>query len=208
MNAHAARLVVGAVLALAGVCLLAGPTPARAAGGGPLRSLGCTPMRTDPALEAPLYAQQEGAGGAPDGWWCQLPHATMVPSGFREIRRSVAPLADLYSEYTTEYGPGAARSVDGGSDTGPEILVTDDVNSSVTPPAHLRYPPATEGRKVSLGHGVTATVSRQGGTTTVTWRYPVSGVPKYLRAVAQVTVSGSHESPSIVMEVARHVRPD
>lgn len=179
--------------------------PSGATGSNTLRALKCTAMRTDPALEAPLYAQREGANGSADGWWCQLPHATMVPSGFRQVSRSVAPLADLYSNYTTQYGLDVHAA--DGSGSGHEILVTDDVNSSVASPSHLRYPAPSKGSTVSLGHGVEATVFRQGSTDTVTWRYPVHGVPKYLRAVAQVTVSGTGEPESVVIGVARHVRP-
>jgi hypothetical protein len=192
------------------VALVAATWPAAvaSAASGSLGPIHCTPMRTDPALEAPLYAQQAGANGSPDGWWCQLPHATMVPSGYRQVVRTVAPLADLYSDYTTQYGPTTGARGAGRPNAGHEILVTDYVDSSVMPPTRLHYPPPAKGSKVALGHGVTATMVRQGSTVSVTWRYPVHGVPKYLRAVAQVTVSGTGEPQSVVVGVARHVQPD
>ncbi len=202
--------LAGVALVCAAVSLLAPSTAAGAttsATSSSLRSLHCSPMPTDPALEAPLYAQDEGANGSPDGWWCQLPHATMVPPGFEQVVRSVAPLANLYADYQTEYAPatGATRAT---LNPGPTIQVTDDVNSSVAPPRHLSYPPLPKGTKVSLRHGVTASVHHQGDTTTVTWRFPLHGVPRYLRAVAEVTVRGSGVPGSAVVGVARHVRPD
>ena len=69
---------------------------------GPLHSLRCTPLPSDQPVEAPLYAQQEGANGATDGWWCQMPHATEVPAQFGELKShhrpahlSILPLLDL-----------------------------------------------------------------------------------------------------------------
>ena len=118
-------------------------------------------------------------------------------------------MADLYSDYTTQYGPTSGAGGAGSQGAGHRILVTDDVNSSVMPPTRLRVPTAAEGQhRWRSGHGVTAAIVRQGSTATVTWRYPVHGVPKYLRAVAQVTVSGTGVPESAVVGVARHVRPD
>lgn len=201
-------LLGGAALAVGSAPLmLLAPPSAGASGSTTLQKLACTTMRTDPALEAPLYAQNQGANGSSDGWWCQLPHLTKVPSGFRQIVRTVAPLPSLYSDYETQYGPanGSAAHVLG---TGPGILLTDDVNSAVMVPSHLTYPSLPKGSSVSLGHGVTAVVSHQGSTTRVTWRYPSRGVPKYLHSVVQVTVSGTGVPSSEVLAVARQVRPN
>jgi hypothetical protein len=191
---------------LGSVVVLQLPVAAGATGSGTLGSIRCSTLPTDPALEAPLYAQNEGASGAANGWWCQLPHATMAPAGFTELARRVTPIADLYSDYVTLYGPNAGGS--DGSASGPQIRVTDEVNSSVAPPSHLKYTPVPKGAHVSLGHGVTAVEVRHRQSTTVVWRYPVRGVPKYLRAVAQVSVSGTGVPESAVVGVARHVQPD
>jgi hypothetical protein len=207
MSARIGWRVVGAAMAVASTGIMAVPGSAAANGSGPIQKLPCTTMRTDPALEAPLYAQNEGADGAPDGWWCQLPHLTIVPSGYRQIIRSVAPLPNLYSNYETQYGLGGA-DVTHSLGSGPGILLTDDVNSAVMVPSHLRYPALPKGSSVSLGHGVTAVVSRKGGTTSVTWHYPDHGVPKYLQPVVQVNVSGTGLPAAEVVNVARHVRPD
>lgn len=203
MRRRSAGCIAGAGIVIAAVGLLALPTAAAAGTSGRLQPLRCRPMATDPALEAPLYAQDQGASGRPDGWWCQLPHATMVPSGFEQLSRRVAPLADLYADYETQYGPVGSA----GGQSGPMILVTDDVNSSVAPPPHLSYPPLPRGHEVSLAGGVTATLVRSGQTTTVTWKFPLHGVPKYLRAVAEVTVRASEVPESTVLGVAEHVRP-
>jgi hypothetical protein len=181
---------------------------AEASGVGPLHPLRCTPMSSDPALEAPLYAQEEGAGGGPDGWWCQLPHATEMPAGFVQLQRGVAPLANLYAVYSTNYGNRGSGGASIGSATKPGIVVSADVNSSVAPPAHLQYPPAPRGKKVVVARGVTGTMVVNGGSATLTWRYPTSGVPRYLRAVATVTVSGTGVTEGAVLNVARHVTPD
>jgi hypothetical protein len=208
MKVRIGSLLGGAALAVVSAPLmLLAPSSAGASGSATLQKLPCTTMRTDPALEAPLYAQNEGANGSSDGWWCQLPHLTEVPSGFRQIVRTVAPLPNLYSNYETQYGPptGGAAHVLG---SGPGILLTDDVNGAVMVPSHLTYPSLPKGSSVSLGHGVTAVVSRQGTTTRVTWRYPSRGIPKYLHTVVQVTVSGTGVPASEVVAVARQVRPD
>lgn len=207
MRGRMGSLLAGAVLTTAVAPIVLLPASAGASSSGSLQALTCTTMRTDPALEAPLYAQNEGASGASDGWWCQLPHLTVVPAGFQQIVRTVAPQPDLYSDYETQYGP-PTRAAPHVLGSGPGILVTDDVNSAVTPPSHLRYPSLPQGSSVSLGHGVTAVESREGSTTTVTWHYPVHGVPKYLQSVAEVTVSGSQVPASEVLDVARHVRPN
>ena len=72
--------------------ILLGPPVGATGTLGPLKSVGCAPLADDPAVEAPLYAQQEGASSRSDGWWCQLPHATQVPGGLLPLRRDVAPL--------------------------------------------------------------------------------------------------------------------
>lgn len=206
MKGRTVKWLAGVVLAAAGVTVV--PVTSGAAGSGTsLQSIRCTSMPTDPALAAPLYAQDEGASAKPDGWWCQLPHATMMPPGFAETSRSVAPVTDLYSTYQTDYGPKAPNGTDGSS-SGPQIAVSDDVNSAVTPPKHLKYPPLPKGTTVTLGHKVTAKVYHRGITTTVAWHYPLQGVPAYLHAVAEVTVRGIGMPESVVVGVARHVRPN
>src|SRR5271154_5450054 len=72
---------------------------------GSLRSVGCAPLAGDPSIEAPLYAQQEGASSKSDGWWCQLPSATQVPGGLLPLRRDVAPLPQNFAIYETVYSP-------------------------------------------------------------------------------------------------------
>jgi hypothetical protein len=158
-------------------------------------------MASDPQLQAPLYAQNDGASGSADGWWCQLPHATQLPAGFVPVVRSVAPLANDYALYSTQYGKHRNASA------GPNIVVSSDVES-VQSPGRLDYGPRSSGKTVVLHKGVKATVSSADGSVEVTWQYPTHGVPKYLRAVATVSVTGTGVPKSVVVAVARHVEPD
>ncbi|HVX21129.1 MAG TPA: hypothetical protein VHB02_07265 [Acidimicrobiales bacterium] len=196
---------IAAVVAVPTVAVASGGGTAGAAAPGRLHPVRCAPLPHDPPVEAPGYARKAGASGGADGWWCQLPHATTLPAGLVAVDRSVAPLPGTYAVYATRY---AHKGTTTGS-RGPSITVSMDVASSVRPPAHLHYPnvPAA-GRRLSLARGVDATASTSHGTTTVTWRYPRTGVPRYLRTVATVTVTGDGVPRATVVAVARHVRPD
>ena len=189
--------------------VLGQPGPAWAAAAvEPLHAVRCGPLPGDPALEAPGYAQEDGASGGKDGWWCQLPHATQVPANFTAFRRTVSPLPHTYADYGTEYVPRGTGNLAAAQAHGPTITVSADVNSTVTPPVHLRYPSEGGGRKVSLGSGVQGTMTAADGIVTVSWRFPTKGAPKYLRAVVGVTVTGTHVPGTTVVAVARQVRPD
>jgi hypothetical protein len=173
---------------------------------GALRSAGCKPLASDPQIEAPTYAQEEGASGSPDGWWCQLPHATKLPATFITFRRDISPLPNTYAIYSTQYGP--PKSTTYTITRGPTISVSMDVNSSVSPGRHHNQPASTtDVKKVRLGHGITATVRSHNRLVVVAWNWPTSGVPKYLSAVASVTVTGHDLPESTVIAVARAVRP-
>ncbi|HEY1733882.1 MAG TPA: hypothetical protein VGG23_05495 [Acidimicrobiales bacterium] len=203
---------VAMVIALAGSVPLVLSQPGTAGAAveiGPLHPVSCGPLPGDPPLETPGYAEQDGAGAGSGNWWCELPHATAMPSNFVAFRRSVSPISGgTYADYGTEYvlrGRGTQTAAEAG---GPTITVSSEVNSTVSPPAHLHYPQPGKGRVVSLGHGVEAMVTSTDGIVTASWRYPSSGVPKYLRAVVQVSVVGTHVPRSTVLAVARQVRPD
>ena len=89
-----------------------GPPVAATTTVGPLTSVGCAPLAAEPPVEAPLYAQQEGASSKSDGWWCQLPHATQVPGGLLPLRRDVAPLPQNFAIYQTVYSPAGTAKDD------------------------------------------------------------------------------------------------
>jgi hypothetical protein len=177
---------------------------------GPLALLRCTSMASDPAVEAPLYAQDEGANGSPDGWWCQLPHGTKLPVGFVQLQRTVAPLANSYALFITRYGmQGGTAGTSGSSTHQPHIVISVNVNSSVTPPAHLQDRQALHGgKRIALASGVPATMVTHGTRVTLTWRFPPSGVPKYLRGVATIRLSASGVPETEVIDAARDVQPD
>ena len=203
--------MVTVVVALAGSVPLVLSQPGTAGAAveiGPLHSVSCGPLPGDPPLETPGYAQQGGAGGGTDSWWCELPHATEMPSNYVAFRRSVSPLPNTYADYGTEFVPKGTGKLSAAEVNGPTITVSSDVNSTVTPPTHLRYPHLGGGRTVPLQRGVEAAVTSTDGIVTVSWRFPSSGVPKYLRAVVGVTVTGTHVPESTVLAVARQVRPD
>jgi hypothetical protein len=173
---------------------------------GPMKPVACTAVSGEPAVAAPYWAQQEGAGGETSGWWCQLPHATEMPANFVAISRTVDPLPSTYADFTTEYVPeGSATAAVG---TGASITVAPDVDSGVAAPVHLQYPRQRHGTVVTLPHGVQATLVSSKHLVSVHWRYPTSGVPKYLQGVATVTVTGSDVPKSTVLAVARTVQPD
>jgi hypothetical protein len=172
---------------------------------GGLHLIRCTRLTTDTPVAAPLYAQEEGASGETDGWWCEIPHATEVPAKFIELKHLDATLSTPYGLFSTYYGYTRSNTQ---PVVGPGIVVSDDMDSSPRPPKHLRYPPLPHGTKVHLRKGVTAIVTTVKATTTVTWRFPTSGVPRYLRAIVTVTVAGVGGVPkSVVLAVARHVTP-
>ncbi|HSZ37978.1 MAG TPA: hypothetical protein VK773_12870 [Acidimicrobiales bacterium] len=172
---------------------------------GTLKSLACKPMASDPAIEAPLYAQQKGASGESDAWWCQLPHATQVPAGLVPLRRDSAPLPNNYDLDETVYSP-RGRPKDAAI-TAPALVVEVKVNSAVAPGATARVPQFTSARTVVLKKGVTANVVTASGQTDVSWGFTTSGAPKYLSAVSSVTVAGFGVPASDVIAVAKHVAP-
>jgi hypothetical protein len=175
---------------------------------GPLQTVRCAPKASDPPLEAPLYAQQKGASGKPDAWWCQLPHATQIPSGLVTLRRNVAPLPNGYAIEETIYSPGGtARDASISSNGPPAIVVEVKLNSAVAPSTTAHVPQFSSSKTIVLKKGIKASVLTSGGQTDVSWAYPISGVPKYLSAVASVTVAGFHVPASAVIAVAKHVKP-
>jgi hypothetical protein len=204
--------VVGIVLATATAVLVMwlGPPGAGAAASsvGPLKPVRCAPMASDPSLEAPLYAQQKGASGRADGWWCQLPHATQVPGGLVPLRRDVAPLPNGYAIEETVYSQaGLAKDASISSSGPPAIIVEVKVNSAVAPGTTDHVPQFSSPKTVVLKKGVTATELTSSGQTDVSWAYPTTGVPKYLTAVSSVTVAGFDVPASVVVAVAKHVKP-
>jgi hypothetical protein len=195
--------------ALASVSLLPA-AGAGATGGGSVQAVHCTTNPTDPPLEAPPYAQDEGASGGTDAWWCELPHATAMPAHYVELTRGVAPLTWPYSLYSTNYGGRSAKGKTTTIGTGtPGVNVTVDFNSTVAhAPGPLQYPKAPSGKKVTVSKGVTGTLVTSSNDIRVIWRYPTKGVPRYLQGVATVTVTGYGLPAATVLAVARHVRPD
>jgi hypothetical protein len=166
-------------------------------------------MASDPALEAPLYAQQQGASPKSDAWWCQLPHATQIPNGVAPLRRDVAPLPKGYAIEETVYSAaGQAQDASITSKGPPSIIVEVKLNSAVAPGLTDHVPQFSSSKKVTLKKGVTANVLTSGGQTDVTWGYPTTGVPKYLSAVASVTVAGFDVPAPAVIAVAKHVAPN
>lgn len=205
----ARTVLISAVLSVVLGQSWVGASTSGSVGVGALRPVACKPMTSDPPLEAPLYAQQEGASSRTDGWWCQLPHATEMPANLIPFRRDVASLPEdyaLYSTIYTEQGTVGGTSVS--STAGPTVTVTSDVNSSVDPGSPRHTPPPSGGKQLALANGVTATVVSKDGFVEVTWPYPSSGVPKYLEGVASVTVTGIEIPEPVVLAVARHVAPD
>jgi hypothetical protein len=210
------RFPIGGVIAM-GIVLAAapavpaiwlGPPVAATTTVGTLRAVPCAPMASDPSIEAPLYAQQEGASAKSDGWWCQLPHATQVPAGLVPLRRDSAPLPNNYDLDQTVYSS-AGRAKDASITVhGPPALIVEvKVNSAVSPMTTARAPQFAGAGTVVLKKGITANVLTGSGQTDVSWAFPTSGVPKYLRAVSSVTVAGFGVPASAVIAVAKHVAP-
>ncbi len=133
-------------------------------------------MAADPAIEAPLYAQQKGASGKSDGWWCQLPHATQVPGGLVPLRRDSAPLPKNYDLDQTVYSSaGTAKDASITTHGPPTLIVEVKVNSAVAPGATARVPQFSSAQKVVLKKGVTANVLTDSGQTDVSWAFSTSG---------------------------------
>jgi hypothetical protein len=203
---------VGLAAATAVLAFSLGP-PAAVAGAaaaslGPLKAVRCAPMASDPPLEAPLYAQQEGASPKSDGWWCQLPHATQIPGGLVALRRDAAPLPKSYAIEETVYSTaGSARDASISTKGPPTIVVEVKLNSAVAPGPTDHVAQFSSPRTVTLKKGVTAYVLTSSGQNDVSWAYPTKGVPKYLSAVASVTVAGFDVPASTVIAVAKHVKP-
>jgi hypothetical protein len=166
----------------------------------------CRPLASDPPLEPPQYAMDDGARGGADSWWCQLPHATQLPVGFGPVSRYVAPLPNEYADYSTQYAKGGSAGASD-STSAPSIIVTSDVNSSVTPGGTVHKAPPGD-KKVTLINGITADVSVNGSSVAVSWSYPTTAVPSYLQGVSNITVQGTGLPMATVMAVARHVEPD
>jgi hypothetical protein len=174
---------------------------------GRLLPISCAAVKGEPAIEAPSYAQTEGAGGQTSGWWCQLPHPTKMPSNLVASSRVVEPFTNTYASYATVYTlKGTAATALAGD--GPSIVVAPYADSAVAPSKQLRYGSQPKGQTVALGRGVTATLVKSKKLVTVYWRYPRSGVPKYLRGVTSVTVTGTHVPVATVIAVAQSVRPN
>ena len=188
--------------------ILLGPPVGATSTLGPLKSVGCAPLADDPAVEAPLYAQQEGASSRSDGWWCQLPHATQVPGGLLPLRRDVAPLPQNFAIYETVYSPKGTTKDASITANGPRAIVVEvKANSAVAPGKTARTPQFTSSQKVVLKKGITANVLTSGGQTDVSWSFPTTGVPRYLSAVSSVTVAGFGVPASVVIAVAKHIQP-
>ena len=164
-------------------------------------------MGSDPQLEAPLYAQQKGASGKADAWWCQLPHATQLPGGLVPLRRDVAPLPNGYAIEETVYARSSLPRDASISTKTPSIIVEVKLNSVVAPTNTAHAPQFSSPNTVTLKKGVTASVETSAGRTDVSWAYPTAGVPRYLVAVASVTVAGFDVPASTVIAVAKHVKP-
>ena len=185
-----------------------GPSVAATTTLGPLKSVACRPMASDPAIEAPLYAQEKGASAKSDGWWCQLPHATRVPGGLVPLRRDSAPLPNNYALDETVYASaGTAKEAAISTHGSPFLIVEVKVNSAVAPGATARVPQFSSAHKVVLKKGVIANVLTDSGQTDVSWAFTTAGVPKYLSAVSTVTVAGFGVPASVVIAVAKHVAP-
>jgi hypothetical protein len=203
----ATRLAVLGVAAVGGLMAF-GPAPVGAATSsaaiGTLHAVRCKPLASDPPLEAPQYALDEGAAGGADGWWCQLPHATQMPTKLVPMLRYVTPLPNQYAGYSTQYSTKQSATL---SATQPTIIVSSDVNSAVRP-GNVPHRAPAGGKKVELVKGVTAKLVVKGHDVQVSWAFPTKGVPQYLQAVTTVTVRGTDVPTSTVLAVAKHVAPD
>jgi hypothetical protein len=184
-----------------------GPSVGATTALGPLESVACKPMASDPAIEAPTNAQKEGASSKSDGWWCQLPHATQVPGGLVPLRRDSAPLPNEYDLDQTVYAPAGLAGDSSISTKSPSLIVEVKVNSAVAANTAARAPEFSSSHKVVLKKGVTANVLTQSGQTDVSWAFRTAHAPKYLGVVSSVTVAGFDVPASVVIAVAKHVAP-
>ncbi len=124
------------------------------------------------------------------------------------LRRDVAPLPKGYAIEETVYSPaGSAKDVSITSKGPPAIIVEVRLNSAVAPGPTAHVPQFSSSKKVTLKNGLKASVLTDSGQTDVTWAYPMTGVPKYLTAVASVTVAGFDVPQSTVIAVSKHVAP-
>jgi hypothetical protein len=131
-----------------------------------------------------------------------------MPSSFVAVQRELIPLPNLYGLYSTTYAPPTPTGAQSPGARQSTIVVAPEVNGAVTP-GKVQHPPTPAGgRTVALAKGITATVVAQGRSVVVTWPYPSSNVPPYLRAVASITVTGTGVPESVVLGVAKHVKPD
>ena len=148
---------------------------------GSLKPVRCAPTATDPPARSPAL-RATGRGQWPaDAWWCQLPHATQVPSGLVPLRRDVAPLPNNYAIDETVYSAaGLANDASIGSNGSASIIVEVKVNSSIAPGTTPHVPQFSSARTVLLKKGVTGDVLTGSGQSDVSWAYPTAGVPKYL----------------------------
>jgi len=200
------------VLVAAGVAPSVGTVVAGASGPA-LASVKCTLMTGDPQIEAPSWAQAKGASSANDEWWCQLPHATAVPTGLVQRRRFFIPAEHTnYGDYWTWYGApskGAATRTAAPTPGEKGVVVADLVYSEATPPKRLIHQKLPKGKSVQIVRGVSGIESTSGSTVRVSFRYPTTakGVPKYLTTVATVTVIGMQVPAATVLAVARQLKP-
>jgi hypothetical protein len=198
------------VAALTGVCVSAMQD---AASGNPvtLTNAACKPLTGDPVIQAPPYAQEKGAKGSSDGWWCELPHATKVPAGLVLRRRFFIPVyGTTYGEYWTWYGPpskGAATATATPGTTTEGIVVSDLVYSEALAPTTLKHEPLPKGKRVEVASGLWGVETVKGDTVHVTFRFRQKGAPRYLTSVATVTVIGNKVPAATVLAVARLVNP-
>lgn len=202
------RRVVAAALVVVPLSLVC-PLAVAGAGrdvGGPLHNVRCGPVRGDPAVQAPPYAEAKGATSVADGWWCQLPHATALPAGFVAIHRYVGTLPNTYADYITQYAPKGTTSTK--ATTGPVITLVADASSGVFLPKHLHHLKLAHGRKVRVARGVEAMLSTSESSVNLTWRFPTAGVPGYLVGVVSVSVGGHDVPEKTVVAVAERVKPD
>jgi hypothetical protein len=119
----------------------------------------------------------------------------------------VAPLPNGYAIEETVYMRGGLAKDASISSKSPAIIVEVKLNSALTPTNTQRVAQFSSSKTVVLKKGITANVLTSGGQTDVSWAYPTGGVPKYLFAVSSVTVAGFDVSASVVIAVAKHVKP-
>ncbi|HEX4126557.1 MAG TPA: hypothetical protein VHX67_03160 [Acidimicrobiales bacterium] len=110
-------------------------------------------------------------------------------------------------EETVYSAAGVAKDVSITTKGPPAIIVEVKLNSAVAPGPTARVPQFSSSKRVTLKKGVRAFLLTTSGQTDVSWAFPTTGVPKYLTAVASVTVAGFGLPASAVVAVAKHVEP-